>query len=46
MGDKSPKSTQRNQKQKQSVKAESQARAQSKQDGHSQAQPLGAKGKK
>ena len=46
MGDKSPKSKQRNQKQKDSAKADGQAKMRSKQDGYSQTQPLGAKGKK
>ena len=46
MGDKSPKSKQRNQKQKDSAKAEGQTKARSKQDSYSQASPLGAKGKK
>jgi hypothetical protein len=46
MGDKNPKAKQRNQQQKSSAKTDSQAKAQSKQQGYSNAPPLGAKGKK
>jgi hypothetical protein len=46
MGDKSPKSKQRNQKQKDSAKAEGQEKARSKQERFSHIPALGAKGKK
>jgi hypothetical protein len=46
MGDKSPKSKQRNQKQKDSARTESQAKARSKQDGYSHIQLVVGKGKK
>ena len=45
MGDKSPKSKQRGQKQKDAAKAGSAAAAKSKQEGYAQSQPV-AKGKK
>jgi hypothetical protein len=46
MGDKSPKSKQKNQKQKNTAKVDDQAKARSKQDTYNQAPALGAKGKK
>ena len=46
MGDKSPKSKQRNQKQKSTAKTQGDATARAKQEGYSQAPALGAKGKK
>ncbi len=46
MGDKSPKSKQRGQTQKDAAKAEGAAAAKSKQDNQSQAQQTTAKGKK
>ena len=46
MGDKSPKSKQRGQKQKDAAKAEGAAKAKSKQGNQGQAPPTTAKGKK
>ena len=46
MGDKSPKSKQRNQKHKDTAKVQDQDKARSKQDSYSQAPALGVKGKK
>jgi len=46
MGDKSPKSKQRGQKQKDAAKAEGAAQAKSKQDSYSQTPPIPGKGKK
>ncbi len=46
MGDKSPKSKQRNLKQKDTARVEGEAKARSKQQSYSQAPVLGAKGKK
>jgi hypothetical protein len=46
MGDKSPKSKQRNQKQKNTAQTDDRAKARSKQQGFSNAPALGAKGKK
>ena len=46
MGDKSPKSKQRDQKQKSTAKADDAARARSKQDEHNRAAQVPGKGKK
>lgn len=46
MGDKSPKSKQRDQKQKDTARAQSAAQAKSKQDSYSQVLPLRGKGGK
>ena len=46
MGDKSPKSKQRNQKQKDTAKVQGERNARAKQDSYSQAPAIGTRGKK